>query len=55
MIKILDTHQHLMYGNRFQYQWTNKIEALKSANFSIKTYTDIAKKVGIEFCFVYGS
>ena len=48
MAQILDTHQHLMYGNRFQYQWASGIEALSSADFSIETYTDLAKNLGIE-------
>lgn len=46
-MKIIDTHQHLIDGQKFKYDWTADIEELKSNDFSMETYADLAKKAGI--------
>jgi len=46
-IEILDTHQHLIYADRFGYQWTDPIPALAGRSFTYADYLDAAADTGI--------
>jgi predicted TIM-barrel fold metal-dependent hydrolase len=38
VIPIIDTHQHLMFKDRFSYEWTEGEPALKGADFPLENY-----------------
>ncbi len=44
---ILDTHQHLIYPDRFGYPWTDEIEALAGRRFHYEDYRELAAGTGI--------
>lgn len=46
-MEIIDTHVHLLRGNQFKYDWTEDIEVLKSQNFSLEQYSEIALAAGV--------
>ena len=46
-VDILDTHQHLIYGDRFGYPWTDEIAALKGQSFRYEDYQHAAADTGI--------
>ena len=46
-IEILDTHQHLIYADRFGYQWTDPIPALAGRSFTYADYRHAAANTGI--------
>lgn len=46
-MKITDTHQHLIYGQNFDYDWTADISELKTNDFSLDKYTKLANEAGI--------
>ena len=46
-VDILDTHQHLIYGDRFGYPWTDEIAALKGRSFRYEDYQLAAADTGI--------
>ncbi len=46
-VDILDTHQHLIYGDRFSYPWTDEIAALKGQSFRFEDYQLAAADTGI--------
>ena len=47
MIKITDTHQHLMVKDEFTYSWTKDFDLLKSCDFSIEDYTKLSTETNI--------
>ncbi len=53
-VNILDTHQHLVLSDRFNYRWTEKIPALANRSFTYNDYvkasagTDIAETLFME-------
>ncbi len=47
MIKLLDTHQHLVYRNVAGYSWTNNIPPLATSNFTIDDYKKLTESHGI--------
>jgi predicted TIM-barrel fold metal-dependent hydrolase len=46
-MKILDTHQHLIYPDRFRYSWCKGIPALEGKNFRLDEYQAAASGTGI--------
>lgn len=44
---MIDTHQHLLYPDRFQYDWTADIPVLQGA-FTVEAYRQAAAGCGIE-------
>lgn len=46
-MKILDTHQHLIYPDRFRYAWCKGIPALEGKTFRLEEYRDTASGTGI--------
>ena len=47
MIKLLDTHQHLVYRNVANYSWTKDIPPLANENFTIEDYIKLTEDLGI--------
>ncbi len=47
MIKLLDTHQHLVYRNVANYSWTKDIPPLANENFTIEDYIKLTEGLGI--------
>ena len=47
MIKLLDTHQHLVYSNVANYSWTKDIPPLANENFTIEDYIKLTEGLGI--------
>ncbi|NOZ32909.1 MAG: amidohydrolase family protein [Alphaproteobacteria bacterium] len=47
MIRLLDTHQHLIYPQTAGYAWTDAIPALAHTAFTLKDYTDLTVGKGI--------
>lgn len=43
----IDTHQHLIYRERFSYDWTAKHDALASATFTLQDYRTLTAARGI--------
>ena len=39
---LLDTHQHLVFPDRFRYGWTDAVPALKSRSFTLQDYRNEA-------------
>jgi predicted TIM-barrel fold metal-dependent hydrolase len=46
-MKIIDTHQHLLYPDRFQYPWCKGIAALEGKAFRLDEYRAAAAGTGI--------
>ena len=46
-IPIIDTHQHLVYPERYPYTWTNDLPQLKGKNFRVEEYLIAAEGSGI--------
>lgn len=46
LMKKIDTHQHLLYPDRFGYSWTNDFPALQGA-FTMEAYREAAAGCGI--------
>ena len=46
-LDILDTHQHLIYRDRFGYRWPDKIEALAKRSFTYDDYLKASAGTGI--------
>src|SRR4051812_35781854 len=44
---MIDTHQHLLYPDRFSYAWTRDLPALQSA-FRLEEYRAAANACGIQ-------
>lgn len=47
MIPLLDTHQHLVYRDRFEYAWSDNAPALAGRNFTIADYQDLTAGRGV--------
>ena len=47
MIKLLDTHQHLVYRDVAGYSWTKGIPPLAEDNFTVEDYKILTKDLGI--------
>src|SRR5262245_55405642 len=47
-MKILDTHQHLLYPDRFRYAWCKGLPALEGKPFRVEEYRAAAKDTGID-------
>jgi predicted TIM-barrel fold metal-dependent hydrolase len=47
LIPILDTHQHLIYADRWRYSWTAGIPALAGKSFTYDDYVASAQGTGI--------
>lgn len=46
-MRIVDTHQHLIYTSRFGYGWTAGIPALAGKDFTLEDYAGLAAAAGI--------
>jgi predicted TIM-barrel fold metal-dependent hydrolase len=46
-LPILDTHQHLVYADRWPYSWTNDISALAGKSFTYDDYCNAIQDTGI--------
>lgn len=46
-MRIVDTHQHLIYTSRFGYDWTKGIPVLSGREFTLEDYEGLAKAAGI--------
>lgn len=47
-MKIVDTHQHLIYPDRFRYSWCKGLPLLEAKAFRLAEYREAAKGTGIE-------
>jgi len=47
MIKLLDTHQHLVYRDVANYSWAKDIPPLANENFTIEDYIKLTEGLGI--------
>ena len=47
MIKLLDTHQHLVYRDVAGYSWTKDIPPLAENSFTIPDYKNLTAGLGI--------
>ncbi len=47
MIKLLDTHQHLVYRDVAGYSWAKDIPPLSEDNFTVEDYLDLTKGLGV--------
>jgi len=48
MIKLLDTHQHLVYRDIADYSWTKEIPLLAKDNFTVGDYLKLTNGLGID-------
>lgn len=46
-MEFIDTHQHLIYRDRFGYGWTSDIPPLASGDFTVEDYADVTEGAGI--------
>ena len=46
-MEIIDTHMHLLYGQNFAYDWSAGIDVLKSQDFSLQHYSELAALAGV--------
>jgi predicted TIM-barrel fold metal-dependent hydrolase len=46
-MKIIDTHQHLLYPDRFRYGWRKGLPALDGKAFRLEEYQEAARGTGI--------
>lgn len=44
---LLDTHQHLVYPDRFRYSWTESVPALRDGSFTLADYREAATGAGV--------
>lgn len=44
---LLDTHQHLIYRDRFRYSWADPIPALSAGDFALSDYSARAAEIGV--------
>jgi len=47
MIKLLDTHQHLIYRNQIGYGWAKAIPPLAKGDFTVKDYNNLVNSLGV--------
>ena len=47
MIKLLDTHQHLVYRDVAGYSWAKDIPPLAEDNFTVGDYLNLTEGLGI--------
>ena len=47
MIKLLDTHQHLVYRDAASYSWCKDIPPLAEDNFTVENYINLTEGLGI--------
>ena len=47
MIKLLDTHQHLVYRDVANYSWAKDIPPLATDNFTVENYLKLTEGLGI--------
>ena len=47
MMKLFDTHQHLIYRNIARYSWTEDISLLAKKNFTIDDYHKLTEGLGV--------
>jgi predicted TIM-barrel fold metal-dependent hydrolase len=47
MIPMLDTHQHLVYPDKWPYSWTDGIPALAKRGFRYEDYTKLVEQEGV--------
>lgn len=47
MIPMLDTHQHLVYPDKWPYSWTDDIPALAKRGFRYEDYTKLVEQEGV--------
>ncbi len=41
MTKLIDTHQHLFYRNRFDYSWSDSLPSLAGKDFTVEDYKQL--------------
>ena len=46
-MKFIDTHQHLIFRDRFGYEWTNEIPPLAEGDFTQQDYDALTAGKGI--------
>lgn len=46
-MRIIDTHQHLLYPDQFRYSWCKDVPALAGKPFRLEEYREAAKELGI--------
>lgn len=46
-MNFIDTHQHLVYRERFGYEWTNSIPELAEGDFTLTDYISLTKGKGV--------
>jgi predicted TIM-barrel fold metal-dependent hydrolase len=44
---LLDTHQHVIYRDRFRYSWTDSVPALRAGDFTASDYWHRAAEIGV--------
>lgn len=44
---LLDTHQHLIYRDRFRYSWADSVPALSAGDFALSDYRARAAQIGV--------
>lgn len=44
---LLDTHQHLIYRDRFRYSWADSVHALSAGDFALSDYRAGAAEIGV--------
>ncbi len=47
MLPLLDTHQHLIYRDRFSYAWADGVPALAEGSYTEADYSKLAAEAGI--------
>ena len=47
MIQLLDTHQHLLYRNELNYDWTKDISLLAKGDFTVEDYKSLTNDLGV--------
>ena len=47
MIKLLDTHQHLVYRDVASYSWAKDIPPLATDNFTVDDYLKLTEGLGV--------
>ena len=46
-MQLLDTHQHLLYRDEFNYAWSDELPAIAKKNFTVEDYQDVTKDYNV--------
>jgi predicted TIM-barrel fold metal-dependent hydrolase len=55
MIKLLDTHQHLVYRDVAGYSWAKDIPPLAEDNFTVEDYLNLTEGLWNRWHTIYGN